>query len=151
MQVQNLCKGHIQTSVNPLKMPLNPQGLSLGPVAFSCQKGNLGTYTHVLIIERSVPYTFHFAQGCTGWEFHLQLPTSLRLPQLMRKEKTGIIQRTVVMRRFWKVLKFQINLTLRFLPRPLWTNTKRLLSSCIKKTPLIAANCPSLLQQGGCM
>lgn len=105
MQVQNLCNGHIQTSVNHLKMPLNPKGLSLGPVAFSCQKGKLGTYTHVLIIERSVPYTFHFAQGCTGWEFLLQSPTSLRLPQLMTKEKTGIIQRIVIMPRLKKIIQ----------------------------------------------
>lgn len=102
MQVQNLFKGHIQTSVNHLKMSLNPKGLSLGPVAFSCQKGNLGTYTPVLIIERSAPYTLHFAQGCTGREFHLQLPTSLRLPQLITKEKTGAIQKTVVVPRFNK-------------------------------------------------
>lgn len=114
MQVQNLCKGHIQTSVNHLKMPLKPKGLSLGPVAFSCQKGNLDTYTHVLIIERSVPYTFHFAQGCTGWEFLLQSPTSLRLPQLMTKEKTCVIQRIAIMPRFKKLFKFQINLTQRF-------------------------------------
>lgn len=75
MQVQNLCKGHIQSPVNHLKMPFNPKRQSLGPVAFSCQKEDLGTHTHVLIIERSAPYTFHFARGCKGWEFHLLLPT----------------------------------------------------------------------------
>lgn len=36
MQVQNLCKGHIQSPMNPLKMPFNPQGMNVGTVAFSC-------------------------------------------------------------------------------------------------------------------
>lgn len=72
MQVQNLCKGHVQSPVNHLKMPFNPTGLSLGPGAFSCQKEDPGTYAHVLVIERSAPYSFRCARG---WQVHLQLPT----------------------------------------------------------------------------
>jgi len=74
-QAENLCKGHVQSPVNHLKASFNPEGLSLRPAAFSCQKKDLGTYTHVLVIERSPLYTSHFARGYTGWAFRHQLPT----------------------------------------------------------------------------
>lgn len=75
MWAQNLCRWHLPSPVNHFKTLFKPKRLSWGSVAFSCQKENLGTHTHVLIIERSTLYTFHFARGCTGWEFLLQLPT----------------------------------------------------------------------------